>query len=484
MVKLSQLFENAPDIEIKNLMSDSRTKRPNSIFFCVKGMMFDGHKFIDQAIANGAKAIVHSEDPEEINPDVVYIKVKDVLEVYNKVADAFFGHPSHSMVMYGVTGTNGKSSIANMIFSLLNNFEPTGYIGTISIQYGSVKLPPTLTTPNIDDLHGFLRDMCDAGMKACALEVSSIGIEQGRVDAIDFDCAIFTNLTHDHLDYHGNMDNYFNAKKKFFYSVKEYAFVITNVDDPKGMEIVADTPGQVRTYGIDNDAYYQAINLQLHADKTVFTLLVNGKEYRVTTNLVARFNIYNLLAAIAALHSTGVSIEDLLPHIAHIRQIEGRMERIKEGQPFNVIVDFAHTPDGIRQVCEYAAKITPKGNRIISVFGSAGKRDTKKRPEFGRIADKYCDMIILTEDDPRDEDILTIANEIASGITKTNYIIIEDRYDAIRMAIEMANAGDTILILGKGDELFIYREFGREAYMGDDNVARDVIHKYYFNEEE
>ncbi|MBR2759700.1 MAG: UDP-N-acetylmuramoyl-L-alanyl-D-glutamate--2,6-diaminopimelate ligase [Solobacterium sp.] len=481
-MKLNELFDQVGDIEIRSLMADSRKKRPDSIFFCERGMMNDGHRFVDQAIENGAKVIVHSEPLPSTNPDITYIKVKDVNKVYNKVADAFYGYPSHKLIMFGVTGTNGKSTIACVIRDVLNSYHPCGYIGTIAIEYGNVKLPPLLTTPDIDDLHGILRDMVSAGIEACALEASSIGIEQGRVDSIDFDAAIFTNLTHDHLDYHGTMENYFQAKKKLFDRLKEDAVAITNADDPYGMKIVADCPCKVVTYGIEKKADYQITRYQLKKDRTIFTLRCNDMEYELETNLVAKFNLYNLLAAIAALNQKGISITQMLPKLKNIRQVEGRVQRIDQGQPFNVIVDFAHTPDGIEKLCQYASAITPKGNRIIAITGSAGKRDTAKRPIFGEILDHYADMIILTEDDPRDEKPEDIAREIAAGIHSTEYIMIEDRYDAIRQAVEIASAGDTIVIMGKGDERFIYREYGREPYEGDDAIAREVIQKYYFGD--
>lgn len=483
-MKLTELFENAPDIEIRSLMADSRKKRPDSIFFCVKGMMFDGHRFIDQAVENGARVIVYSEELETMRDDVTYIRVKDVITTFNKVADAFYGYPSHQMTMFGITGTNGKSSISCIIRDILSAFRPTGYIGTIAIEYGSVKLPPLLTTPNIDDLHGILRDMRDAGMQACALEASSIGIEQGRVESIDFDVAVFTNLTHDHLDYHGTMTNYFLAKKQLFDSLKPGAVAITNADDPYGMKVVENCPCKVLTYGIDHEADYQVVKYQLMKDRTRFTLKVANMEYDLETNLVARFNISNLVAAMAALNVQGISIPDMKPLISDLSQIEGRMQRISDGQPFNILVDFAHTPDGIEKVCQYASAITPKGKRIISVTGSAGKRDTAKRPVFGKILDKYSDMIILTEDDPRDENPRQIAEEIAASITRTNYVIITERYDAIRQAIELADPNDTIVILGKGDEKFIYREYGREPYEGDDTIVHEVLKKYYFSEGE
>lgn len=483
-MKLNSLFENAPEIEIQGLMSNSRKKRPNSIFFCVKGMMNDGHRFIAQAIQNGAVCIVYSDPLAEMNPAVTYVRVKDVVTVYNQIADLFYGRPSKKLVIFGVTGTNGKSSVTTLIKNLLDDKIPTGYIGTISIEYGAVKLPPLLTTPEIDDIHGVLHDMVDAGMKACTLEVSSIGVEQHRIDSIRFDVGVFTNLTHDHLDYHGTMENYFAAKKAFFDRLSPNAVAVTNADDPYGQSIVADCKCKVVTYGVREKTDYQAVDIQLLPDRTIFTLKCNEKEYRVETNLVALFNVYNLLASLAALHAKGIPLESILPKVSSFNQIEGRMERIDVGQPFNVLVDFAHTPDGIKQVMEYAARITQKENRIIAVFGSAGKRDFKKRPVFGEIADAYCDMIILTEDDPRDENVYDICMEIAGGIKKTNYIVIEQRADAIRQAVEMANEGDTILILGKGNEIFLYGEFGREPYEGDHRLAREMIEKYYLCEGE
>ena len=383
-MRLTELFENVPDIEIRSLMSDSRKRKKDSIFFCLKGMMFDGHKFVDQAISNGARVIVHSEPLENMHPDVTYIRVKDVLGVFNKVADAFYGYPSHKLLMFAVTGTNGKSSISCIIRDIMNEFHPTGYIGTIAIEYGSVKLPPLLTTPDIDDLHGILHEMVDAGMECCALEASSIGIEQRRVDAVDFDVAVFTNLTHDHLDYHGTMTNYFLAKKQLFDSLKPEAVAIVNADDPYGKKIVEDCPCRVVTYGIDHDADYRVTKYQLMKDRTRFTLKIANMEYELETNLVARFNISNLLAAIAALHVKGISITQMMPHIRDLNQIEGRMQRINDGQPFNIIVDFAHTPDGIEKVCQYASAITPKGKRIIAITGSAvNSRRTNKMITFG-----------------------------------------------------------------------------------------------------
>ncbi len=481
---LSRMFKGAPDIEINNIMIDSRQKLKNSIFFCVKGMTNDGHQFVEKAIKNGAIVIVHSNEIKNFNNQVIYIRVQDTKLSLSTIASLFYNHPAKDIKMIGVTGTNGKSSVSCLIKDIAQEYFNVGYIGTIGVEYNDIKLPPHLTTPNIVELQSILSQMKQNEVEMCALEVSSIGIEQGRVDGIDFDVAVFTNFTHDHLDYHGTMENYFSAKKLLFDNLSEDKIAIYNVDDAAGLAIVKDCKGRLLSYGIEHIADYQAKDIQLFADKTVFTLSCLSNEYRIETNLVAKFNIYNLLAAIATLHQMGIEIEEMLKHLNNIKQIEGRMQRVEEGQPFNVIVDFAHTPDGLKKIFEYASKITPVDCRIIAVFGSAGKRDTKKRPEFGSLADKYCDMIILTEDDPRGESVIAIANDIATGIKKKNYVIIESRYDAIRQAIEMANIQDTILILGKGSEDFIYGEFSKEPWLSDPYVAKEVLHKYYFEKEE
>jgi UDP-N-acetylmuramoyl-L-alanyl-D-glutamate--2,6-diaminopimelate ligase len=356
-----------------------------------------------------------------------------------------------------------------------------GLISTVVYRIGEQRIESTHTTPDAIRLNKMMREMVDQGCEYCFMEVSSHSVAQHRIDGLKFVGALFTNLTHDHLDYHGTMTNYYLAKKQLFDSLKPSAVAITNADDPYGLKVTEDCKCKVLTYGIDHDADYRVVRYQLMKDRTRFTLKVANMEYELETNLVARFNISNLVAAMAALHVQGIPISDMKPLIRDLSQIEGRMQRISDGQPFNIIVDFAHTPDGIEKVCQYASAITPKGKRIIAITGSAGKRDTEKRPIFGEILDKYCDMIILTEDDPRNEKPRDIAMDIAAGIKKTSYIIIEDRYDAIRQSIELADPNDTIIILGKGDEKFIYREFGREPYEGDDTIVHETLKKYYFN---
>lgn len=481
-MKLSNIFENAPSIEIEYLQTNSRIKQKNNMFFCLDGMKNNGHQYIAQAIENGAVCIIHSEPLDSYEEGIAYIKVENVLTTLNRVVAKFYEYPSEHLFVFGVTGTNGKTTVTNLIKDIYNHYTSCGYIGTISIEYNDVKLEPDLTTPDTIVMHQYLHDMVKSDVKSVALEVSSHGLEQRRVEAIDFDIAIFTNFTHDHLDFHGTMENYFNAKKKLFLHMKKEGVSILNRDDPMYVELYDACTTRVVTYGIEKQADYRADNIRLTTKQSQFTLHHKGKQFDITTNLAAMYNVYNLLAAIAAVVESGIVIESVLEHVGNLTQIEGRLESIDEGQPFQVIVDFAHTPDGLEKIYEYAKTITPEGNDIIAVFGSAGKRDKPKRKIFGEISDRFCSSIILTEDDPRDEDAKTIAEDIRKGIKNTQTIFIEDRYDAIRMAIESANVNDTVLLLGKGDEEFMYREEGRSFWIGDHKAAKEIIRKYYLGE--
>lgn len=476
------MIKNAPTTDIRGLSSDSRTVKKGDMYFCMPGISFDGHDFIDQAIENGAVCIVHSNDLDSntIKDGVIYIKVQDVVEALNQCARIFYGKPADKMTMYGITGTNGKSTIANIIKHIRDQYESCGYIGTISIEYGNTKLLPNLTTPDVLFLHETLADMVAAGTKSCALEVSSHGLAQRRVDSIRFDAAIFTNFTYDHLDFHGTMESYYEAKTILFKKlVKEDGVSILNADEEKFDDLKDSSIAKVVSYGIENECDYRATNLVLSSNQSKFDLVVGQEIYPVTTNLVATYNVYNLLAAIAALHQTGMDLPTIIKAAANLPQIEGRMEQIDCGQPFHVIVDFAHTPDGMEKIMEFGRQIAGEQHKVISVFGSAGKRDIDKRKVFGELATKYCDFIILTEDDPRDESAYAIAEQIREGIKDTSNLFIDDRQEAIRQAIESANDGDVVLILGKGDEPFMYRENGRSPYLGDNVIVKECIDSLY-----
>lgn len=476
---LSKLYEGRPDIEITGLTLDSRKVQPGYMFFCIKGLEADGHNFAGKAAEAGAAAIVHSDPIPEVE-GVEYIQVEDPLAESNRVCDLFNGQPSHHMTMFGVTGTNGKSTTASIIGDLYSHYKPCGYMGTISVRYGDYSRVPTLTTPDQIEVHADLAEMRDHGMEAAAMEVSSHGLAMGRVDSVDFDCAIFTNLTYDHLDYHKTMENYFEAKKLLFRNMKEEGIAVLNADDEASIEGLKECCScRFVTYGtgVLSDADYMAKDVKLSPTGTDFVLWAKGEEYPVHTNLVALYNIYNLLAAIAAMHECGMEIEEMIPLLANIPQVDGRMEIIDCGQDFGVIVDYAHTPDGFEKVFAFADAITAGGGNVYAVFGSAGKRDKVKRPVLGRIAGEHCKFVFVTEEDPRNENPEVIGGEILAGVAEAGCEgdFTLDRIQAIQRAVDAAEQGDLVLILGKGDETYTYYEHGREPYIGDNAAAVQAL---------
>ena len=478
-MNIGDIFENAPELDVKSIMTDSRKKGNDAIFFCIKGMVNDGHDFIEQAIENGAICIVHSRELQSYHNRITYIKVADTLNALNYFTAYFYGNPTASMKVFGVTGTNGKSTIGWVTRYIENHFSKCGYIGTIGTLIDNVVISSPLTTPDAVYLHSMARKMFDEGCRSLSMEVSSIGLEEGRVDSIAFDYVSFTNLTHDHLDYHGNFENYYKAKKKLFMMGGDKVKGFINIDDEYGARLYKEAAIKCYSYAIRKPADYRATDVRLFVDHSEFNILYEGQKHHFWTNLVAEFNVYNLLNVLAVMHQDGHSFEELAPLVTNIPQVLGRMENIVEGQPFNVIVDYAHTPDGFEQVFKYARAITPSEKRIIVVFGCAGARDRKKRPVLGKIADENCKMIVLTSEDPRQEDPEKIADEIREGISVHNCLFVEDRYDAIRQAIELANKHDTVLILGKGDEDYMDIKGHKEYWMGDQKAAREIIHDVF-----
>ena len=470
---LSEMFAGKPEIEIQGLCIDSRKAKKGDLFFCLKGLEADGHRFAENACRAGAVAVVHADDLKQCE-GIAYIKVEDVNGELNRICDLFNGHPSRKMTVFGVTGTNGKTTTTSIISDVYH--KPCGYMGTIAVRYGDVSKIPNLTTPDALEIHENLKAMADYGMESVAMEVSSHGLAMGRVDAVDFDAAIFTNLTYDHLDYHKTMENYFEAKKLLFKNMKKDGVAVLNADDISFEGLAECVSCRYVTYGVNADADYRAENIELAPDGSTFDLLHDGKRYAVKTNLVALYNLYNLLGAIAGMHQMGMAIEEMLPRLTKITQIDGRMEIIDEGQDFHVIVDYAHTPDGFEKVFQYGQEIS-RGKKIYAVFGCAGKRDKVKRKVLGQIAEKYCDKVFVTEEDPRDEKAEDIAAMIMSGIPEGKAVFIGDRYEAIEMAVGTAETGDCVLILGKGDESYMYYENGREPWMGDHLAAKKALAK-------
>lgn len=484
-MNIADIFENAPDLDVKSIMTDSRVKCKKAIFFCIKGMVNDGHDFVEQAIKNGAICVVHSKELEKYRSGITYLMVEDTISALNDFAAAFYGNVTDDMRVYGVTGTNGKSTIAWITRYMVNNFIKCGYIGTIGlVEESGELLDSPLTTPDTVTIHSMLKNMYDKGCRAVSMEVSSIGLEEHRVDSVKYDVVSFTNLTHDHLDYHGNYENYYQAKKKLFDLVAPDGKGIINIDDEYGQRLYDEAACIPVSYAVNKPADYRAVDVRLYNDHTEFQILYKGQRYPVSTNLVAMFNVYNILDAVAMLHEDGFEFDQLLPLLKEVPQVLGRMENIRCGQPFNVIVDYAHTPDGFNQVFEYARKITPHHNRIICVFGCAGARDIKKRAQLGAIADEYCKMIVLTSEDPRMEDPQQISDQIREGIRNNVCMFVEDRYNAIKQAIQVANKNDTVLILGKGDENYMDIRGVHTYWMGDQKAAEEICQQLFEESEE
>ena len=475
MKELSQLLPINSNIEIHTLSTDSRQKSAQSIFFCLKGLANDGHLHVLEAIENGALVIVHSDDVDMSLTNVVYHRVEDVNECLNTVLNIFYEDPSSHLKMIGVTGTNGKSTIAKTLKELLNNELPCGYSGTISIEYGSKTLKPNYTTPESIEFVSILHDMVHEGMKAASLEISSQGLDQRRVDAVKFDYAIFTNLTHDHLDYHGTMENYYLSKKHLFELLKDSAQSIINIDDAYGERLYKELSSHKYSYSTHKHADYRAEHIHYGAYQTTFTLITPKEKFEVKTNFVAEFNLSNLLSVIAVYDLMGFSLSTLVKRLESLPAVEGRMNVLTLGQKFTCVVDYAHTPDGFKKIFEFAKTITPSHAKIIAVYGAAGHRDKKKRAILGQISDEYADRIILTEEDPRTESALEIAQQISMGIEHTPYVIVLDRYDAIFQACELASKDDTVLILAKGNEQYMARKNGKEFWMGDEAALSEII---------
>lgn len=474
-MKASELLNIMSDVEITNISNNSREITEGGLYFALQGLTVDGHDYIQSAIDTGAVAIVHTKDVEAA-ADVLYIKVDDMNVAYNQISSKFWGEPAKRLKVIGATGTNGKSTTAWILDDILNSTYQSGYIGTIGIKTGDVVKPSPFTTLLPHQYNQIFAEMVASGKNYATIEVSSQGLDQHRTDFIDFDYAIMTNLTHDHLDYHKTMENYLKAKGRLFSNLKPTGKAVINNDDAASADYLKSiTTGEVVTYGIENKSDVWARDVKLGADATEFTLSYFGTEYPIVTNLVGKFNVYNLLAAIAVALDCGITIEQLQSTVQKLSQVAGRMEIVENDQDLNVIVDYAHTPDGFTQVYNYVQAITT--GKVISVFGAAGERDFVKRPTLGKIGGNASDYIVLTEEDCLSEDPYKIAMEVAAGIESTPFEYIEDREAAIAKAFSLAKPGDTVVMLSKGQEEFQKRAEGKVPYPGDINVAKAQLAK-------
>lgn len=462
------------DIEIDNIQYDSRKVGENDLFICVKGFTVDGHKFIDMAIEKGAKAFLVQEDIQR--DGVTFIKVKDTREDMAKVADNFYNHPSQRFDVIGVTGTNGKTSITTFLNEILTSADnKVGLIGTIKISDGDKEIESNSTTPESRDLQDYFDQMINNGCKYCAMEVSSHALALNRVAQTKYKVGVFTNLTPDHLDFHKDLEDYRNAKEKLFYMTTN-ANVI-NIDDEGGKVIyenIKKLDTKCYTYAIDHEADFMAKDIKIEARGVSYKLVTPTYEEDIFVPVPGKFTVYNTLAVIATCYALEIPKEIVLNGLKNTGGVAGRFEAISNETGISVIVDYAHTPDALENVIKTAREFVK--NRIITVFGCGGDRDTTKRPLMGDIAQKLSDICIVTSDNPRTEDPELIINDILQGLDKSkeNYKVVIDRKEAIKEAIEMAQKGDVILIAGKGHEN--YQIIGKVKHHFDDKeIANEFL---------
>ena len=445
-------IENISDCEIKGISCDSRNIAPGYLFVAIKGQRHDGHKFVKQAIDKGAAALILQNDLS-FKTEVVKILVPDSRAALACASAAFFGYPAKNLKIIGITGTNGKTTVSYLIEKILDCAGcPCGVIGTVNYRLGRKQYSAVNTTPQADILQSFLQEILLAKSKYAIIEVSSHALAQHRVDCLDFDLSIFTNLSQEHLDYHGNLDNYFSCKSGLFERLAADAFAIINADDVYGRKLIKKVRSKILTFGIERPAQIRAKNLNLGINKIKFTAVTPGGNIEIDSPLIGRHNVYNILAAISAAFVEGIDFSAIASGISSCIYIPGRLERVDCAQEFEVFIDYAHTEDGLEKALQALQQI--KKNKIILVFGCGGDRDKTKRPKMGKVATRLSDSVILTNDNPRSENPEQIVSDILKGIDKkaTNYKIVLDRFQAIQEALSFAGRGDIVVIAGKGHE--------------------------------
>jgi UDP-N-acetylmuramoyl-L-alanyl-D-glutamate--2,6-diaminopimelate ligase len=457
------------DRRITSICYDSREANPGGLFVAIRGNVVDGHSFIEQAIDRGAIAIV-SEEPG-LTQRVTHIQVPDSRDALARLAAAFYSNPSKQLRMIGVTGTNGKTTTTYLIKHLLERAgQRTGLIGTVSYEIGERVLPASRTTPESLDLQSILAQCVDAGCANVVMEVSSHALELERVDGIGFRVAIFTNLTQDHLDFHRGMKEYFEAKARLFAGLRagegKSRTAIINVDDAYGQQLIARFGRELSiiTFGMGARADLRASNFKIEPTGTSYQLDIKGKSFLVRLPLIGRFNIYNSLAALAAIQALGLDVRAAVLALARAPQVPGRLEAVPARRQFQIFVDYAHTDDALLNVIKTCRDLSP--NRLIVVFGCGGNRDKSKRPLMGVAADQNADYSIITSDNPRKEDPAQIIRDIEAGFRSKRFESVLDRREAITRAIQLAQPRDIVLIAGKGHEK--YQEFADRTIPFDD----------------
>lgn len=453
MITLNTLYQDAATIAVNAVTNDSREVKPGTLFVAIQGRYFDGHDYLQEVMDKGAVGAIVSKRCESVSlPQFV---TDDVMREMARCSNIVYGTNTYNATFVGVTGTDGKTTTATLVSQFMQKWHQTGYIGTSGIMFGDTFIEPTLTTPLPPVLHQSFKMMRDTGVDYIAMEASSHAQDMGRDAHIPYTRAIFTNLTPDHLDYHETMDNYFHAKETIFRNLPNDGYAIINGDDAYGRKIQTDA--QIIYYGMseNNDVY--ASDIQYHPQGTTFTLHLKDEVCEIKTQLVADFNVYNILALASLAHCEGISLFDIKTEVEQLMPVEGRMQVINQGQDFGLIVDMAHAPNSVEKVLTFAREMTD--GQIIAITGCDGDRDRTKRPVIARICAELATHTIFTEGDTYSEYVEDIVKEMVDGIDteKTNYEIEYDRGMAIQKAIQMAKSGDVIFVLGRGSEEYIPR---------------------------
>lgn len=467
--------------EITSLAYDSRCVSAGSLFICIRGEKFDGHAFIGAAVENGAVAVL-ADAPQRVEAlglGIPVVLVPDTRPVLALLANRFFDHPSRKLNLVGITGTKGKTTTTYLIESIIRSSgQSAGIIGTLGARINGEEVHLDRTTPESIDLQELLARMVSEGVTSAAMEVSSHALVIGRTEGCEYNVGVFTNLTHDHLDFHHTFDEYLEAKMILFNTYprktnKPFTAVI-NIDDPRGEKVRAGSLGKILTYGIRNEADITASNIDAGATGASFDVTSPAGRCRIDLNIGGIFNVYNALAAFGAAFALGIGIEQIKAGLEALGSVPGRFEAVDCGQDFGVIVDFAHTPDSLENILRSARELTSK--RLIVVFGCGGDRDRTKRPEMGEIGTRMADVCIVTSDNPRSEDPQAIVDEILVGTTggKATIVAITDRREAILRALSIADPGDLVVVAGKGHETYqIFRD--RTIHFDDREIVREAL---------
>ncbi len=462
--------------DISNIQFDSRKVASGSLFVAIPGTQFDGHDFIPKSIELGAIAIVCERLPNNPNPDVVWVQVVNAAETLGIVASNFFGHPSNKLKLVGITGTNGKTTTATLLYRLFRSLGfKCGLISTVIYCIEDKTFDSTHTTPDQLALNKLMAEMVNVGCQYCFMEVSSHSLAQNRVAGLNFAGGIFSNITHDHLDFHGTLDNYIKAKKSFFDSLNKGAFAIINNDDRNGHIMVQNTKATVKTYAMRSVADFKVKVIESHFDG--MQLQIDGKDF--WTPLIGEFNAYNLLAIYATAIMLGEEKELVLQHLSSFHEVPGRFEAVRSNKRITAIVDYAHTPDALVNVLKTINQIRKgKGEQLITVVGAGGNRDKTKRPIMAKVCVENSDKVIITSDNPRFEEPEDIVKDMVAGIDekyKAKTLTIIDRREAIKTAFMLAHEGDIILVAGKGHEN--YQEIKGVKHHFDDKEEINLLMK-------